>query len=262
MAGNMKRVVPGDRVRFDSKWYNAVTDNTRDGLRSRALGRSSQTIYTPGGLVLIGNGTGDRVGRSAIIGIDAALIPAADNLLEYRSRVALVGSTPTKANHTGNFVITAEPIPKNGIGYAYAFGVCRVQVNILLDGDDTADVANSDGTQLESGPIGSAQILECESGAGTKWATVRLSNGSLPTFPVTLSNSAGFAGNNDPPAPPSLPYTVHHAKTGRFIADTVAVWPARQLGHVTPATKGYCDLIGNVTYIVQHDEVIDGGACA
>jgi len=79
---------------------------------------------------------------------------------------------------------------------------------------------------------------------------------------VTLSNSAGFAGNNDPPAAPSLTYTVHHAKTGRFIADTVAVWPARQLGHVTPATKGYCDLIGNVTYIVQHDEVIDGGACA
>jgi hypothetical protein len=170
--------------------------------------------------------------------------------------------TPTKADHTGSYVITAEPIKNNRPGRAFVFGICPVQINMLLANDDTADVADSDGTQLESGPIGSAQILWAAGGTGTQWALVRLGNGSLPPFPVTLSNESGSFGANKPLAQATLTYTIHHAKTGRFIADNVAVWPTRQYGHVSPARHGYCDLIGGVHFIVAHDEVLDASNCA
>jgi hypothetical protein len=254
----------GQKARLNRDWYNAVTAATQAQKRQR-LGNAADPrgIFVPEGLIRVGNDSGADVPRFTVLGIEDIFYGPDDKLLEFQNRPAILGVVPTKASHTGQYVITYDPIPKNAIGRACIFGICVVKVNILTDGDDTADVADHDKTQLESGPIGSAQILWCESGTGSKWAVVRIGNGNLPPFPVTLSNPAGsFGTNGPPPTAPNLTYTVHHAKSGRFIADNVAVWPARQLGHVAAATKGYCDRINNITYIVQHDEVIDGGACA
>jgi hypothetical protein len=250
----------GNRLTRD--WFNAATAAAQANKRARHT-FGSPSLGVPDGTVLVKNNSGSDVDRFGVLGIDDILISPDDNLESFKDQDAFIGVTPTKASHTGLYVIAWEPIPKDAIGWAYAYGVCTVQVNIDLEGDDTADVANSDRTQLESGPIGSAQILWVESpGTGTKWAKVRIGNGGLPAFPVTLSNEDGSFGSNDPPAQADLTYTVHHAKTGRFIADDVPVWKARQYGHVSPARKGYCDLIGGVTYIVDHDEVIDAGACS
>lgn len=78
---------------------------------------------------------------------------------------------------------------------------------------------------------------------------------------VTLSSPSGSAGaNGPPPTAAAYTYTVTLASGGSAIGTDIAVWPARQPGHVTAATKGYADVIGGTLYIVQHDEVIDTGS--
>jgi hypothetical protein len=79
---------------------------------------------------------------------------------------------------------------------------------------------------------------------------------------VTLSSPAGSAGSNGPPpSAAAYTYTVQLAGTTQTIGTSIAVWPARQLGHVTAATKGYADVISGTLYIVQHDEVLDTASC-
>jgi hypothetical protein len=270
-----QRVSVGDPHRPNAELHNALVQAAVRSRRGWRTGASPASLLKPEGLINVFNDSGSDVDAFNVLGIDDILWGPADNLPEFQFNAAFICVTPTKAFHTGTYVITSEPIPKDGIGRGWVTSWCPARVNMLLVDDDTADVADTS-DYLESGPIGSAQLLwvgdDERPGGSTdpdvRWAIIRIGNGSLPAFPVTLSNADGDYGSNGtitPPAPPTQPnltYTVHHAKTGRFIADDVAVWPARQYGHVSPATKGYCDLIGGVTFIVQHDEVIDAGECS
>jgi hypothetical protein len=90
------------------------------------------------------------------------------------------------------------------------------------------------------------------------WAT------QVGPIPVTLAQDGGTAGANTPtPTAASFTYTVTRANGGGDpIGRTVAVWPARQLGHATAATKGLALYIASTLYVVQHDEVIDASACS
>ena len=92
-----------------------------------------------------------------------------------------------------------------------------------------------------------------------------LANASRAVFtapiPVKLINPTGSAGTNSPPAAASYTYDIQTPDGSSTISTAVAVWMARQLGHVTAATKGYAQMIGGTWYIVAHDEVIDTGSC-
>jgi hypothetical protein len=80
---------------------------------------------------------------------------------------------------------------------------------------------------------------------------------------VTLASDGGSAGSNAPsPAASTLTYTVTIAEGGKQLGTTVPVWPARQIGHVTAATKGYAQKISGTLYVVQHDEVLDTSGCS
>ena len=80
-------------------------------------------------------------------------------------------------------------------------------------------------------------------------------------IPVKLINPTGSAGTNAPPAAATFTYDVQTPDGSITIATAVAVWMARQLGHVTAATHGYAQRIGGTWFIVAHDEVIDATSC-
>lgn len=87
--------------------------------------------------------------------------------------------------------------------------------------------------------------------------------GTMGPRPATLSHDGGAAGTNGPPpTAATYTYTATPIGGGTAYGTTLAVWPARQLGHVTAATKGYIDTIGGTMYVVMHDEVLDTAACA
>lgn len=266
-----RRASVGDPAEPNAGTHNEIVQAAIRSNRGWRMGASPRSLVKPEGLIHVVNDSGQDVGAFKPLGISDVLYGPAQNLAAFQYETALTCATPTKASHTSQFVITSEPIAKNAVGRAWITSWCPARVNMLLEDDNTADVADGTSDYLESGPIGSAQLLwvgdderdpdDTES-PDVRWAIIRIGNGNLAPFPVTLSNPDGDFGSNDPPTQANLTYTVHHAKSGRFIADDIAVWPARQYGHVTAATKGYCDRIANVTVIVQHDEVIDAGACS
>ena len=78
---------------------------------------------------------------------------------------------------------------------------------------------------------------------------------------VKLSNPAGNAGTNVPPAAAQLTYTISRLD-GSKIADNVAVAFARQLGHCTAASNGLAQQDQTGAWkILRHDEVIDATNC-
>lgn len=87
---------------------------------------------------------------------------------------------------------------------------------------------------------------------------------SRPTamlLPCTLRNPSGDEGSNDPPEAADLDYDMFDMD-GNLIQETTLLWTARQVGHVTPATKGiyFSDFNGSYK-LVWCDEVIDSGEC-
>jgi hypothetical protein len=142
-------------------------------------------------IVLVQNNSGYTVPSQGILGIDSILISPADNAESFLLRPGLSCVTPTAA-HLGRFVVLLEPARDGAIVRGVLGGVVQVKVSMVESGQKWADVLDGDATQLESGNVGTAQILYVESGTGTKWALVRL--GVLPgvvVVKVTGSESGG-----------------------------------------------------------------------
>lgn len=185
MAGNpFKKLSKGDELVISAVAFNTLMDIGQRAYGGAGdAGTAGTQVAGDHGVCRIVNGSGAAVGRFAILGIGGVAIDHTDNANDFLNVPVLSGVTPTTVDYAGQFAITLEPINDGKIGKCLITGFCPVQINMLTEGVLWADVKDSDGTQLESNPLGAAQILYVESGTGTKWGLVRL---GLPTDPRTV----------------------------------------------------------------------------
>jgi len=151
-------------------------------------------------IILVENGSGADRDRFDILGIEQPIISPTDNLDEFHRQVAIKGITPNSAYHFGNFVILLEPLAAGSIGRGCVSGVCPVRLNVTDAAEDDyefADVKDDDATQLQSAKVGSGRILYRESGTGTKWAVVRLSNAPATDALVIRGQLTGDLATTD-----------------------------------------------------------------
>lgn len=185
MAGDpLKHVRAGEQFDPPAEAWNAFAD-AAVAHRSRAhdLGQDATPSAARASIILVKNDSGGDVDRWGILGVESVLITPTESELGFQNDLALVGDTPTTADHTGKFVILAEPIPDGKIGRAFAAGVCPVVIGVTDEGHEYAEVANGQSAYLASGGSGVAQILWKQSGTGFKWAVVRLGAGGGEGMP-------------------------------------------------------------------------------
>jgi hypothetical protein len=92
----------------------------------------------------------------------------------YSEQLALNGTTPTTATHTGRFGVTMEPIPAGRIGKCVVAGVTQCKLNVVTTGDRFAEVTNNNGSYLTTASSGSAQVLDPTSGIGQRLGIIRI----------------------------------------------------------------------------------------
>jgi hypothetical protein len=189
-----KRVAGGQPVSFKASTWNAMLDSAEDFSRRRPGGATSEFGGGPVSRTEfhIKNNADSAVDRFGVLGISGLLISNADNPDEFKTRITFTGVSPASASHTGKFVVAVEPINPGEIGRCVLNGLTQVKVNMIESGQRWADVLDGDATQLESGNVGTAQILYAESGTGTKWAVVRL--GMVPGEVVVKVRTAEAGG--------------------------------------------------------------------
>lgn len=164
-----------DALKADT--WNAFIDAAVD-TKKRAEGRErhiSAGRERPANTVLVQNTTGGDLDALSVVAPSAPITTPTELLEEFQSRSGWVVVTPA-SSHFGIFFVTAESIPNNEFGLAYCSGVVPVFTEmphaILLRADIDAGTA----TKLECCLNGSAQVIYRESGAGDRWAAVRLGN--------------------------------------------------------------------------------------
>lgn len=189
----------GDRIILSGSTFNTIVDAINGQKNAQInVGSESPDPVGAAGLVPVRNDSGSDVDRYGILGIDSPLFSPTDNLASFKSHVLLKGVTPTLAAHRGKFVIAEGPIKSGKIGMCRLLGVCPVQVNVLADKIDYADVeVDSSYTlaRLRTIPSGSAQILWRETGTGIKWAIVRLGSPAPTTRLALVTKDGGVAGD-------------------------------------------------------------------
>ena len=174
----IEKVKSGNKLRIPAEAYNSFVDAAE--AHKASMFKQSPGKDTPGdNLILVKNNSGYNVETGDTLGIDGPIFTPDENLTEFKYNFALKGVRPTKENHAGKFVVTAEPIAKGKIGRAYLSGICPARVYIGTAGLSYAEIGIWG--YLEAGYSGSVQILYAE-GTATQWALVRLSAPeSLPT---------------------------------------------------------------------------------
>lgn len=204
-----KKVQAGSKLRIPAATFNAFIDTTRQ-VQAAMQNRTQNALPEShsSGFVLVKNASGADQPRFAVLGVDAPVIFPADNLDEFKNKLALRAVTPT-ADHRGRFVVLMEPLKAGAIGTACAAGVCCVKVSAAHDGLRFADITDGDANHLTASVTGAALILWKESGTGAVWSIVRL--GIPPplgaTFRVALTQDGGDAGGSGSDC--SWTYTLH-----------------------------------------------------
>ncbi|MGH7127472.1 MAG: hypothetical protein ACREIV_02810, partial [Planctomycetaceae bacterium] len=187
---SFKKVQTGEPLRIPAETFNTFIDAARDfKARRQSLGRTAQLDFRQAGIVPVKNGSGSDRNRFDVLGIQRPIFTPADNLASFQNQVALVGKTPSDADHFGRFVILLEPLRDGTIGRGCISGVCPVRLNVLDEEHDWADVEDGENDSLKTDDAGGAFILWKEppgSGyggygygyyyGGLRWALVRLSN--------------------------------------------------------------------------------------
>ena len=242
----LAKVMPGQPLRIPASAYNAFVDAAKAtrGVRQDATGQPSREQTAA--LTPIKNTSGVTIPRFGVLGVDGPLFTPSDALESFKRRIALTGSTPSDASHTGKFVIALEPIAPGAIGMACALGLCAVQIEFPPDDGRErrfADIADGVTGNLKAGDSGAATIVWRETGSGVRWAIIRLGGlASQSLFPVKLTLTGGAQGSALIPA--TWTYDVADSITDESLvmgADPVAAphnWRRPQVGQVTSATFG------------------------
>lgn len=179
MSGDKyRRVQAGGQLQISAAAWNACLELVAAYRRGELLTRGQgPQQFRQADIVLVQNVSGNDVARFGVLGIDGVIVTPANSLDSFQGQVALRGTTPAAATHTGTFVVLLEPLANNATGRAWLAGVCQVQVDIASTHHTHADVNEGDRTKLRSTPAGTARILYREpGGVGNRWCVVRLAD--------------------------------------------------------------------------------------
>ncbi len=173
---HLRKVRTGDPLRIPANAYNAFVDAAAAHRRS-AFGQSHtlpRITAADRDVVLAFNGSGSDVDAFSVMGIDGVYIEPDENLSEFQQRPCLSVTTPSLADHYGQFVIVLEAIPASACGRAVVTGITAVQVNVTDADHRYADISDAEPGYLASAEIGAAEILYKPAGTGVLWCLVRL----------------------------------------------------------------------------------------
>ncbi len=197
MGDTFKKVQSGDPLRIPAETFNTFIDAARDfKARRQSRTRESRFDIRQTGIIPVKNNSGADRNRFDILGIDRPIFTPDDSLTSFQNQVALVGVTPTEADHFGKFVVLLEPLRAGAIGQACVSGLCVVRLCVEDASHKFADVDDSNPAALRSGSGGAAFILWKETAGsgygycgygygygGLVWAVVRI--GNLSEVPAT-----------------------------------------------------------------------------
>lgn len=179
MSGDKyRRAQAGSPLQISAAAWNACLEVAGAYRRGELVTRGNGIQqFRQADIVLVQNVSGNDVSRFGVLGLDGVIVTAANNLDNFQQQVAIRGTTPTVADHTGKFAVCLDPIANNAIGRAWIAGVCQVTVDIASTHHTHADVKDSDRTKLRSSQSGTARILYREpGGTGNRWCVVRLAD--------------------------------------------------------------------------------------
>lgn len=177
------RAVPGKRIRrLSADTWNDMEAAARAfrGSRLENDDEGGGFDYPEPGFIKVRNDTGTALPRFSIVAIgDPWTTPSAGGatLDVFKTRRTCAATIPAEINR-GKFAILVDGCAPSGVVDAVASGIVQCQV-VVNSGEETfewADVEVGSTAALHVATSGAARILWRESGTGTKWAQVRLSN--------------------------------------------------------------------------------------
>ena len=176
-----QRLRTGDGLRFTEHTINAMVEMAEQG-QLEQLGDAdvdSPELFYDGTRIQVYNGSGYDLPRFNIGGLDIPIFSPSQNLLEFQNYPRFNFTGPMFPEHDGRFCVAVEPIGNEKVGWALVSGVVAVKVYVTsgMEWYDHADVTDGDKSQLTLLPSGAAHVLWRETGAGAKWALVRLGSG-------------------------------------------------------------------------------------
>jgi hypothetical protein len=245
MGDAFKKVQNGQPLQIPADAYNAFID-TAVAFKARGRGQGGDAAVDAGSatIVLVRNGSGANLDRFAVLGIDAALIPPADNPDGFAARVALAGVAPAAAHLGGRFAILVEPVADGAIGRACVGGCTVLKLNVGSAGDWFADAEAGTTAALVSGATGPVQILWKEAGTGSgKWAVGRFGGGGSFTLSYGKLTADWSANTNTVTLQPCVGYddgTNKQDGTGADLPtiDAFVQWPTGSPAVALAATAG------------------------
>ncbi len=182
------QAVPGKKIRrLPADQWNDMAAAAR-AFRESRLSLDSEGggfDYPEPGFIKIRNDTGAALPRFSIVAIGTPWTTPSlggATLDVFKTRRTCSASIPAEANR-GKFAILVDGCAAGGVVDAIASGVVQCQINVDSGEEDYewADIEPGSTSVLHAATSGSARILWKESGTGTKWAQVRLSNRVVAT---------------------------------------------------------------------------------
>lgn len=177
------QAVPGKKIRrLPADQWNDMAAAGR-AFREGRLSQGNEGggfDYPDPGFIKIRNDTGSALPRFSIVGIgDPWTTPSSGGAVldVFKTRKTCVAAVPAES-HRGKFAILVDGCAPGGVVDAIASGVvqCQIEVDTGEEDYEWADIEPGSTNVLHAATSGSARILWKESGTGTKWAQVRLSN--------------------------------------------------------------------------------------
>lgn len=195
----LRHVHAGEPLVITADDYNACLEAARARqMRQFDRGPAPVPALPAAGRVLIKNTSAAHRVRGDVLGITGVLFTRQDNPGGFYAGPVLTGTTPDADDHTGKFVVLAEPLAAGKLGHALIDGLCVTRVKMNSEDDRFADVRDGDATQLDSAGSGLAQLLWIEPAGqrevtGTAVCLVRLGGAASPVECVRIT--AFDAGN-------------------------------------------------------------------
>jgi len=235
--------------------WNELADAAQYVERLRRVGPNAagRPLFADRTMVMVENASGYARDRFDVLGISDSILNPTDSANAFKSQMCLEGDTPATPDHYGKFVVLAQPLASNGIGWAWISGVCVVQIDFDYDDQPYADIKDADAGLLVADEGGAAQVLWKEADTGTLWAIVRLGvphytilRGKLDANLNAGSSAAMSIWEGDTLADSGRNVTVYdHAGmlgTGKKIASTTVVTASWTSGKWYVLTSAACEV--------------------
>lgn len=168
----MRKVSPGEPVRFQAETFNTMIDAAAEFRRRQFQFVPPSVKRADFGILPVRNETGDAIGRFAVLVLAGILIDPADNEPEFLADPAFSGIAPA-TGALEPWVLTLQPALEDDIVPAMIAGITPAQINVTDEAHEFAQAADGMVEMLSSGNAGPARILWKEAGTGIKWAVLQ-----------------------------------------------------------------------------------------